>query len=315
MLRIDSVGSSRLTITNMTGQSVSGEVELDLPEGLSLKGATAFGPIAPGASGEVAVTLRARKGALRGMRRIPYRLRYRVGRRGPKRRTLYEALPVVIGSALLFDYGPGDSRHFRALAPGYTAESLMWSGLLVKLAGPDGAVVLDDQPMFTFSGKGKKLLFREQRAAHTWPYRVPAAIKAHADNQVRFRTDFGVDRVRVSSVKKWTLVEDIRFELPGLYRAPDGKPKWNRIISVDAAGNEIEAQPRESVKVASAELRLPGRPYSLAFEFQPPLVVDLDGTAMRFTFDGFSDDWWTFGFCRTGALSEWREKGRGHDAE
>ncbi|MDP6631487.1 MAG: hypothetical protein QGH42_03930 [Kiritimatiellia bacterium] len=310
MLRIDSVGSARLTITNMTGQSVSGEVELDLPKGLSLKGATAFGPIASGASGEVAVTLRASRGAPRGLKRIPYRLRYGVGRRGPKRRTLYEALPVVVGSALLFDYGPDDSRHFRALAPGYTAESLMWNGLLVKLAGPDDAVVLDDQPMFTFSGKGKELLFRDQRAAHTWPYRVPAAIKAHADNRVQFRTDFDVDRVRVSSVKKWTLVEDVRFELPGLYRAPDGKPKWNRIISIDVAGKETDVQPGAGAKVAAAELGLPGRPYSLAFEFHPPLVVDFDGAAMTFTFDGFSDDWWSFGFCTAGELGEWRAKGR-----
>ncbi len=32
--------------------------------------------------------------------------------------------------------------------------------------------------------------------------------------------------------------------------------------------------------------------------------------AMTFTFDGFSDDWWTFGFCTAGELGEWREKGR-----
>jgi len=109
-------------------------------------------------------------------------------------------------------------------------------------------------------------------------------------------------------VKKWTLVEDIRFELPGLYQAPAGKPKWKRIISVGAAGKEADAQTGESVRVAAAEMELPGRPYSLAFEFHPPLVVDFDGAAMTFTFDGFSDDWWTFGFCPPGELAEWREE-------
>jgi hypothetical protein len=62
------------------------------------------------------------------------------------------------------------------------------------------------------------------------------------------------------------------------------------------------------VKVAAAELELPGLPYSLAFEFHPPLTVDFDGLAMSFTFDGFSDNGWSFGFCPVGRLAEWREK-------
>ncbi len=308
LMRIDSVGASRLTITNMSDQSVSGEVELDFPEGMSLNGGTEFGPIAPGASGEVIVTLRSGKGAPRGMKRIPFRVSYSAEDGGPKRTTLYEVLHAAIGPTLIFDYGPDGKRHFRAVAPGYTAEALMLNGMLVNVLGPDGGVVLDDQPMFTFSGKGRDLLFRNQGSAFTWPYRLPPAITAHADNQVRYRVDFGVDRVRVRSVKEWTLVEDIRFELPGLYTAPDGQPVWKQIIAVDERGKEINAQPGKAVNVAAAELALPGRPYSLAFEFHPPLAVDFDGAALNFTFDGFSDDWWTFGFCSAGKLAEWREE-------
>jgi len=145
LMRIASVGTSCLTIKNMSDRSVSGRVEPDLPRGLSLKGRTGFGPIAPGGSGDVTVTLRAGKGAPRGMKRIPYRLRYRVDSGGPQRMTLYEALPAAIGSALLFDYGPDDKRNFRTVAPGYTAESLMLNGLLVKLSAvsqPGGGIHL-----------------------------------------------------------------------------------------------------------------------------------------------------------------------------
>jgi hypothetical protein len=37
--------------------------------------------------------------------------------------------------------------------------------------------------------------------------------------------------------------------------------------------------------------------------------VDFEGAAMKFIFDGFSRDWWSFGFCREGGLAEWRERG------
>lgn len=309
LMRIKSAGTARLSITNESGQTVSGSVELDLPAGLSLQGEVDFGPVAPGASTDVDISLQADANSPRGMKRVPYRLRYTSGDDRQARTTLYEALPVTVGSTLVFDYGSAAEPRFRILAPGYTAESIMRQGLLVKLAGPDGTVVLDDQPLFTFSNKDKRLLYRGQQYGFTWPQEAPASITAHVEDRVRYRTAFLNDRVRVSSDRTWTLVEDVRFSLPGAYTAPKGKPAWKRIVAIGPGGEEIDARPGRTVKVAAAELALPGLPYNLAFEFNPPLTVDFDGPAMQFTFDGFSNDWWSFGFCPPGELAEWRNAG------
>ena len=309
LMRIDSAGTARLSITNQLAQAVSGSVELDLPPGLSLATQANFGPIAPGASAEVTISLQANTNAPRGMRRIPYRLRYAAGPNEPVQTTLHEALPSVVGPTLVFDYSSMDERRFRIFAPQYTAESLMRQGLLLKLTGPDGTVVLDDQPMFTFFEKDKELLHRRQGYGFTWPAKSPASITAHVEDRVRYRTDFLNDRVRVGVDPTWNLVKEVRFALPGAYAAPKGKPVWKRIIAADPAGRESDVQPGPTLRVAAAELELPGLPYSLAFEFNPPLAVDFDGTAMKFTFDGFSRDWWSFGFCPAGKLAEWRNPG------
>jgi hypothetical protein len=309
LMRIDSVGTARLSITNKSDQTVSGSVELDLPAGLSLEGEAVFGPIAPGGSSDVAIILRADDRAPRGMKRIPYCLRYTKGDDGQSQTSLHEALPVTIGSTLAFDYSSTPEPRFRIYAPQYTAESIMRQGLLVKLAGPDGTVVLDDQPMFTFSDGDKSLLYPGQQYGFTWPHEAPASMTAHVEDRVRYRTDFLNDRVRVSSDRTWTLVERIHFTLPGVYAARKGKTAWERIIAIGPGGEAIDARPGRAVQVAAAELELPGLPYSLAFEFKPPLAVDFDGTAMTFTFDGFSNDWWSFGFCPAGKLTEWINAG------
>lgn len=308
-MRIDTHGMARLSITNKSGQAASGSVELDLPAGLSLEGEADFGPVAPGASTDVEISLRADTNAPRGMKRVPYRLRYTAGDDSRVQTTLHEALPITVGSTLIFDYRSAAEPRFRILAPRYTAESIMRQGLLVKLTGPDGTVVLDDQPMFTFSDGDKKLLYPGQQYGFTWPQEAPASITAHVEDRVRYRTAFLNDRVRVGSDPTWTLVKQIRFSLPGAYTAPKGKPAWERIVSIGPGGAEIDTQPGRAVKVAAAELRLPGLPYNLAFEFNPPLTVDFDGPAMQFTFDGFSRDWWSFGFCPAGKLAEWRNTG------
>jgi hypothetical protein len=308
-MRIDSVGNARLSITNKSDQTVSASVQLDLPAGISLEGEAVFGPIAPGESSDVAITLRADDSAPRGMKRIPYCLRYTTADDGQAQTSLHEALPVTIGSTLVFDYSSAPEPRFRIYAPRYTAESIMRQGLLVKLAGPDGTVVLDDQPMFTFSDGEKNLLFPGQSYGFTWPQEAPASITAHVEDRVRYRTAFLNDRVRVSSDATWTLVEQIRFSLPGAYAAPKGKPAWERIIAIGPGGKAVDARPGRAVQVAAAELGLPGLPYNLAFEFNPPLAVDFDGLAMQFTFDGFSKDSWSFGFCPPGELAEWRNAG------
>lgn len=308
-MRIDSTGTARLSILNRSGRTVSGSVEMDLPAGLSPDGTADFGPVAPGLSIEVAISLRAGTNAPPGTKRIPYRLRYAAAG-GEPQTTPYRALPISIGPTLCFDYGTRTDPRFRILASRYTAEAMMQQGLLVKLAGPDGTAVLDGQPMFTISDKGKMLLHRDQKYAYVWTRTAPAWFKAHLENLVYYTTDCLEDRMRVGVDPGWNKLKDMQFVVPGLYTAPGGKPAWKRIITVDEGGKESDTQPGHGVRVAAAELELPGLPYSLAFEFHPPLAVDFDGTAMAFTFDGFSKDWWSFGFCPAGKLTEWRNAGK-----
>lgn len=305
--QIDSAGSVRMTLVNVSRQPVSGSVELDLPAGLSLEGPTGFGPITPRASVGVTLSLRADAKARPGMNRVPYRLRYAVDG-GESQPTPYRVLSVSVGPTLSFDYGSREDPRFRILARQYTAEAMMQHGLLVKLAGPDGTAVLDGQPMFTIADREKVLLRRDQNSSYVWTRKAPAWFKAHLENLVYYTTTCLDDRMRIGVDQEWNKLKDMRFALPGLYTAPGGKPTWKRIITVDEAGKESDAEPGSAVKVAAAELELPGLPYSLAFEFHPPLTVDFDGLAMSFTFDGFSDNGWSFGFCPVGRLAEWREK-------
>ena len=309
LLRIDSTGSARLSITNNSAQAASGSVELELPAGLSLEGKAEFGPLAPGASTEVTITLRADGSAARGLKRIPYRLRYTAAPSGAARTTLHHAMQIALGATLVFDYSSMADPQFRILGPRYTAEAMMHHGMLVKLLGPDGTAVLDGQPMFTIADKGKVLLHRGQGSAFTWPHKAPASFKAHLDNLVYYEVHGQSDRMRVCVDQGWNKLKNMQFALPGLYAAPGGKPAWKRIVAVGEDGKESEVAPGPGVKVAAAELTLPGRSYSLAFEFNPPLVVDFDGPAMKFTFDGFSKDWWSFGFCPPGKLAEWLKSG------
>jgi hypothetical protein len=234
-------------------------------------------------------------------------LRYAVDG-GELQNTPYRVLPLSVGPTLCYDYSSREDPRFRILARQYTAEAMMQHGLLVRLAGPDGTAVLDGQPMFTIADREKALLCRDQKSSYVWVRKAPAWFKAHLDNLVYYTTTCLEDRMRIGVDQGWNKLKDMRFALPGLYSAPGGKPTWKRIMALDEGGKESDAEPGAAVKVAAAELGLPGLPYSLAFEFHPPLPVDFDGAAMTFTFDGFSDGWWSFGFCPTGKLAEWREE-------
>jgi hypothetical protein len=298
-----------MTVANRLRRSVSGSIELDLPGGLSLEGPVGFGPLAGHASVDVTFTLRAATNAPPGSRRVPYRFRYRVSG-GEPQVTPYGPLPLHVGPVLDFDYSSRSDPRYRVRTSRYTAEAMMQHGLLVKLAGPDGAVVLDNQPLFTIADQGKLLLRPDQKSAYVWARPAPAWMRAHLENLVYYTLDGLEDRMRVGVDREWNRVKEMQFALPGRYAAPGGNPAWKRIVTVDANGQESDAAPARGLRTAAAELELPGLPYSLAFEFQPPLVVDFDGPAMQFTFNGYSDDGWTFGFCPTGKLAAWRQAGK-----
>jgi len=209
---------------------------------------------------------------------------------------------------LAFDYSSMAEPRYRIRGRDYVAEAMMLNGTMVRLIGPDGRAVLDGEPMFTIAAEGKELLHRDQRHSFTWPQATPASLVAHAQDRVRWRMDFLDDRVKVRLVTDWTYPEQVHFSVPGQYVLPaGGVPKWQRIIAVDAADRESDAEAGEGVTVAAAELALPGLAFGLAFEFDPPRQVDFDGAALRFTLASEATDSWSFGLCPPDGLSKWRK--------
>ena len=300
----------RFSFTNSLPDTIHGSLDCDASQGIAPVGDATFGPVPPGGTATVAMRLTATADTRPGLRRIPCRLRYRTGPDAAERTTLHEPLTVAVGPTLIFDHAAVPEPRYRILAPGYTAESMMFHGLLVRLAGPDGTVILDNEPMFTFAEEGRQLLHRGQKHGCTWPKTAPASLIGMVEEQVRYTTAFLDDRVRVGLVNEWTYPERVRFRLPGTYAWPkDGAGcSWKRIIAVTEAGDDVDARPGKNVTVAAAELELPGLPYGLAIEFQPPRPVDFDGQAVEFTLAGDAADHWSFGFCPAGGLESWRSR-------
>ena len=106
----------------------------------------------------------------------------------------------------------------------------------------------------------------------------------------------------------WTQFERAQFTIPGRWVSPSGPPRWQRIVTVDAAGNERDASPAGSSKVSAAELEFPGAKWNLAFKFEPPQDVQFNGLELKFSIGSLSGDNWQVGFCRPGEFDAWRGK-------
>jgi hypothetical protein len=196
---------------------------------------------------------------------------------------------------------------FLLSAPRYTLKMHLFHGLTLFLADDDGAVRLQDSPLFTISEKDKPLLSEDTKQAFTWPQEAPASMTAHAYDRLRYHTNFGADRVTISMDRDYTQFDPAQFTVPGKWTSAQGLPAWSRIIAVDASGKEVEAKPGTELKIAAAELAFPGAKWNLAFAFTPPQPVTFDGTGLKFAIGSLNGDSWSVGFCKPGELDGWRK--------
>ncbi|MGB2822884.1 MAG: heparinase II/III family protein, partial [Phycisphaerae bacterium] len=227
------------TVKNTLQQSISGALAFELPVGVTVEpAAPRFGPLAPGATAHVPVTLTAKKGAPQGKQLIPYRVSYRTEKAAQGIRTAALPFHLVVGAVLEYVYRHPKRNVFRVSAPRYIAEMDMDSGLTRYLADDDGAVRLEGSPLFTFSDGKKPWLFDGCTNNYTWPSRDPAALTGapSAYGTCRYRMSFKPDRITTRMDSGWTRFDPTHFTVPGRWTSPQGAPTWARVIAVDASG-------------------------------------------------------------------------------
>jgi hypothetical protein len=297
-----------LSIKNDLKEAVSGHVELDLPENLTAEPEKPeFGPIKPGATARVVVTLASNKPG-DGRYTVPYRIHYRPAGKDKEVRTQALPLTVMIGSTLENVYQHPKKAVYRVHAPKYTVQMDMFEGLCRYLADDDDTVRLDGSPLFTFSDGKADLLSEKTNHAFTWPKEAPADLTAEAMARCRWQALFFGNRILFRMDPGWTQFERTYFTIPGKWVSPAGPPRWKSIIAVEADGKEHDAKPEGKVKVLAAELEFPGGKWNLAFQFAPPQEVTFDGLEMKFSLGSLNYDNWSVGFCKPGGFDAWRGK-------
>jgi hypothetical protein len=296
-----------LVLRNPLKEAVSGWLELDLPEGLAVEPARpVFGPLKPGAKGEVRLTFVA-SNPKAGKHTVAYRVVQRVGK-GKEQRTGARALAVAVGPTLEWVYQYPKTPVYRVQAPRLTAELDMRHGLCRYLADDGDVVRLRDAPLFTLSDGKSVLLSEKTTHAFTWPHEVPAHLTAQAHDRCRWQALFFADRMLVRMDPGWTQFPRAHFVVPGKWVSPRGAPKWRRVVALDKGGKEYEAKPGAKVKVAAAELAFPDGGSSLAFRFEPAQEVSFKGAGLSFSLGSLTRDNWQVGFCKPGGLDAWRGK-------
>jgi hypothetical protein len=169
-------------------------------------------------------------------------------------------------------------------------------------------VRLDGAPLFTFSDGKTPMLDEQTKHAFTWPRESPADLVAHAYDKCRWQSLFTAGRMVIRMDSGWTQFERTHFTVPGHWVSPKGPPRWKRIVVVDAAGKENDAEPKGTIRVSAAQLEFPGAKWDLAFKFEPPQDVQFDGLALHFSIGSFTRDQWHIGFCRPEEFDAWRGK-------
>ena len=295
--------NAALTLHNTLGEAVSGSLEFDAPPGLAIEPRKAtFGPLSPRASATLGFTVTS---TMQGRRTVPYRVSYRVGDGVKEIRTAALPLTVITGSTLQHVYE--HPRPYYAIhSPAYTARADMFDGLHRFLADDDGNARLNGSPLFTFSDGSTELMSEKTAHAFTWPEESPASLVAHAEDRARWQALYFNDRISIRMDRGWTQFERAYFSVPGNWSSPAGPPRWRRIVALDGAGREVDAQPDAKLKVIAAELEFPQAKWNLAFKFEPPQEVVFDGTGLRFGIGSWTNDNWQVGFCRPGELERWR---------
>jgi hypothetical protein len=286
---------------------VSGRLEFDLPEGLTVEPARPeFGPIGPGETAKVSVTFVSDKPAA-GKQTVPYRIYHRVAGAEKEVRTLARAVTVTIGPTLEYVYQHPKPPVFVVHAPNFTGKFDMFNGLCRYLADDDDTVRLEDSPLFTFGDGKDVMLGPETKQAFTWPREAPADLVAEENAKCRWQAVFFGNRMMVRMDPGWTQFETTHFTVPGNWVSPGGKPRWARVVAVKD-GQDVDDKPGTTLKVSAAELEFPGGKWNLAFTFEPPQQVTFNGTELKFSIGSLKGDNWQVGFCKPGELDAWRGK-------
>jgi len=294
------------TLNNTLHERVSGSLQFDLPAGVAVKPEKPiFGPIEPGSSATVGVTISSDNP---GRRTVPYRVSYRAGA-GKEVPTAALPLTVMTGPTLqdVYEY---PKPYYLIRSPGYTARVDMRNGLHRFLADDDDFVRLNGSPLFTFSDGSTEVMSEKTTHAFTWPVESPASLTAHAEDRARWQALYFNDRILIRMDRGWTQFEKTYFSVPGQWSSPQGAPRWKRIVALDGSGREVDAQLGAKIKVAAAELEFPGAKWNLAFKFEPAQEVTFNGMELKFAIGSWTNDNWQVGFCRPGELEAWRRAGR-----
>jgi hypothetical protein len=292
-----------ITLDNTLSHPVSGSLQFDLPAGLAVEPDKAkFGPVQPKASAKIAVKVTSN---VPGPHTVPYRVLYRLGS-GNEVRTAALPLTIITGPTLqsVYEY---PRPYYLIQSPGYTTRADMFNGLHRFLADDDGTVRLNGSPLFTLSDGRTDLMSETTAQAFTWPIESPASITATvAQDRARWQALYFNDRILIRMDPGWTQFEKTYFSVPGKWSSSQGAPRWKRIVALDSSDKEVDAQPGANLKVAAAELEIPGAKWNLAFKFAPAQEVTFNGAELKFAIGSLTNDNWQVGFCRPGELERWR---------
>jgi hypothetical protein len=298
----------RLSVTNTLDEAVSGSVEFDTSSGLSIKpDRMSFGPIKAGETSQLATTL-APGDASEGKEVVPFRIADRTAD-AAEVVTAWEPLPVILSRYVEPDSSTEFvSQMFRG--PELTAR-FETSGLITHLADVEGAVRLDGHPLYTITDAAGVTHFGKDRpvAPSIWFGLSAAAASHHKIDGCRVRMTFLEDRIGAISLNRvYSRQPEYIFAITGNWVSPTGKPTWKRMIAIDEAGKEFEAAPGADAPIVAMELAFPGASRNIAFSFDPPRRIELDGLRMQFRLPRDAGNHWAVGFCRPNSLDEWRKR-------
>jgi hypothetical protein len=293
-----------IRLTNTLDEPVTGNLEFDLPPGITLREDARFGPVAAGDAVSVPVRFATAREVRSGRRTIPFRLRYRAGTAATEVRTQYLPLPAVVWTSVRADRTHGE---IVVETAGYTVRMNSQSQATTYLADPDGTVRLERTPLFTFGDEQGRQVLPVHPTGHAWLN--AASVTTGAGLFAQYTTEFRPDRMELPYASKaYTRMTEAHFTIPGDWLSPAGPPRWKWIIALDEQGQEFEAQPGQGAKIVAAELEFPQAAWNLALQFNPPRPVRFVGLEVQFMIPIRESETWSLGFCKPGTLDDWRRR-------
>jgi hypothetical protein len=311
--------SLEFSIRNALRGPVSGRIEFQLSDGITLQPERPkFADLKPGQTAKLPVEFHISDPAS-GRLTLPYSIVYREGVATEEIRTRTQPLVAYIGPTMeqCFQF-PKPPVH-RAVTSWYTAALRASDGALVRLADDTDRVRLDGEPLFLLSeGEGDErveMLGKEPKTLGVWVGHHPANLVAEAygrtetrSQRCRWQALFNVSSIMFRMDSEWSRFDRARVTIPGNWRCVGGKPRWQRVVTVDGSGKEREGRPGDSQLVSAALLDFPDGDYDLAFRFRPPQRVSFRDAGMEFTVGVVDRDAWFIGFCKAENFDGWRGK-------